>query len=65
MKNLEWSRMMLVNQTPVVQVLDRPDFPLVDNRFSIVMYLFLGGILATLFFLLIQIIAYSNNKNKQ
>ena len=65
MKNLEWSRMMLVNQTPVVQVLDRPDFPLVDNRFSIAMYLFLGGIFATLFFLLIQLIAYSNNKNKQ
>jgi hypothetical protein len=55
---------MLVNQTPVVQVLDQPEFPLVDNRFSIVVYLFLGAISATLLFLLIQLISYTNNKNR-
>jgi len=65
MKNLELSRMMLVNQTPVVQVLDQPEFPLVDNRFSIAVYLILGGIFATLLFLLIQLISYTNNKTRQ
>ena len=32
MKNLEISRMMLINQTPVIQLLDRPRDPLVDQR---------------------------------
>lgn len=65
MKNLELSRMMLVSQTPVVQVLDQPEFPLIDNRFSKSIYLILGGIAATLLFLLLQLFAYSKNKNIQ
>ena len=32
MKNLEVSRMLLINQMPVIQVLDRPKDPLVDVR---------------------------------
>lgn len=32
MKNLEVSRMLLINQTPVIQVLDSPKNPLVDVR---------------------------------
>ena len=35
MKNLELSHLLLINQTPVVQVLDKPDSPLVDSRFSV------------------------------
>ena len=38
-KNLEMSRIALVSQTPVIQLLDVPKFPLMDDRKS---YLFLG-----------------------
>ena len=44
-KNLEMSRIALVSQTPVIQLLDVPKFPLMDDRKS---YVFLGfaGLLA-------------------
>jgi hypothetical protein len=42
MKNLEISRMMLINQTPVIQLLDRPRNPLVDTRPSIFLISILG-----------------------
>jgi hypothetical protein len=32
MKNLEVSRMLLMNQTPVIQILDKPQQPMVDTR---------------------------------
>ena len=38
-KNLEMSRIALVSQTPVIQLLDVPKFPLMDDRKS---YVFLG-----------------------
>ncbi len=38
-KNLEMSRIALVSQTPVIQLLDVPKYPLMDDRKS---YLFLG-----------------------
>jgi hypothetical protein len=46
-KNLEMSRIALVSQTPVIQLLDVPKYPLMDDRKS---YLFLGfaGLLAGL-----------------
>jgi len=46
-KNLEMSRIALVSQTPVIQLLDVPKFPLMDERRS---YSFLGiaGLLAGL-----------------
>ena len=46
-KNLEMSRIALVSQTPVIQLLDVPKFPLMDDRKS---YGFLGlaGLLAGL-----------------
>ena len=54
-KNLEMSRIALVSQTPVIQLLDVPKFPLMDDRKS---YGFLGfvglfaGLLVGLFFCL-------------
>ena len=47
-KNLEMSRIALVSQTPVIQLLDVPKFPLMDDRKS---YGFLGfvGLFAGLF----------------
>ena len=46
-KNLEMSRIALVSQTPVIQLLDVPKYPLMDDRES---YAFLGiaGLLAGL-----------------
>ena len=46
-KNLEMSRIALVSQTPVIQLLDVPKYPLMDDRKS---YIFLGiaGLLAGL-----------------
>jgi hypothetical protein len=46
-KNLEMSRIALVSQTPVIQLLDVPKYPLMDDRKS---YVFLGiaGLLAGL-----------------
>ncbi len=48
-KNLEMSRIALVSQTPVIQLLDVPKYPLMDDRKS---YLFLGvlGFIAGIFF---------------
>jgi hypothetical protein len=48
MKNLEMSRIALVSQTPVIQLLDVPKYPLMDDRKS---YLFLGlvGFIAGIF----------------
>jgi hypothetical protein len=47
-KNLEMSRIALVSQTPVIQLLDAPKYPLMDDRKS---YLFLGlvGFIAGIF----------------
>jgi hypothetical protein len=56
MKNLEISRMMLINQTPVIQLLDRPREPLVDTRVSLFLVsligLAIGFLLGSLFSLL-------------
>jgi hypothetical protein len=47
-KNLEMSRIALVSQTPVIQLLDVPKYPLMDDRKS---YIFLGlvGFIAGIF----------------
>lgn len=52
MKNLEVSRLMLVNQTPVIQVLDEPDQPLEDTRMSLLKKLLYTGIIVLSAFLL-------------
>ena len=46
-KNLEMSRIALVSQTPVIQLLDVPKFPLMDDRKSYVL-LGIAGLLAGL-----------------
>lgn len=45
MKNIEVSKMMLINQTPVIQVLDQPETPLADTRFPVWKLLVLGILL--------------------
>ncbi len=51
-KNLEMSRIALVSQTPVIQILDIPKYPLMDDRKSYAVLGFLGlvgGIFVGLF----------------
>lgn len=53
-KNLEMARMTLVNQTPVLQVLDRPAYPLKKDNWPWWKWMLAGGALgfALVFFLL-------------
>jgi len=46
MKNLEVSRMLLINQTPVIQVLDSPKDPLVDVRMPLTKLLAIAFVLS-------------------
>jgi uncharacterized protein involved in exopolysaccharide biosynthesis len=41
-KNLETLKLSLINQTPVIQVLDSPKFPLFDQRIPILYFLLIG-----------------------
>jgi uncharacterized protein involved in exopolysaccharide biosynthesis len=57
MKNLEVSRMSLAQETPTVQIVDRPVFPLETDEVKWYVGVLLGAvlsILATMFFLLIK-----------
>ena len=45
LKNLEALKLSQINQTPVIQVLDMPKYPLVNQNYHWLIY-FLGGILA-------------------
>jgi hypothetical protein len=58
MKNLELSHLLLINQTPVVQVLDKPEEPLVDTRYSLIKLLAMSAGVAIVLGLLISIINY-------
>lgn len=44
-KNLEGLKLSLINQTPIIQVLDAPKYPLIDQAYPLWMFV-LGGILA-------------------
>ena len=58
MKNLELSRMMLMNQTPVIQVLDRPQQPLVDTRPGLLKTLVFSLVAGFVLSLLIQLVSF-------
>ena len=45
LKNLEGLKLSQINQTPVIQVLDMPKYPLVNQTYHWIIYL-LGGMLA-------------------
>ncbi|HVG15593.1 MAG TPA: hypothetical protein VM935_11550 [Chitinophagaceae bacterium] len=45
-KNLELSKLMLSQQTPVIQLLDRPGLSLFDNKRSLSFLIFAGGFIA-------------------
>ena len=58
MKNLEVSRMLLINQMPVIQVLDRPKDPLVDVRMPLVKLLAIAFLLSTVFGILLATLSF-------
>ena len=60
-KNLELSRMMLINQTPVIQVLDRPRETLADNNMASWKLLTLAGIAGIMFGIILAVFSYKRN----
>jgi hypothetical protein len=53
LKNLEGLKLSQISQTPVIQVLDMPKYPLVNQNYHWVIYLlggFLAGVLLGVFF---------------
>lgn len=63
MKNLEVSRMLLINQTPVIQVLDRPKDPLVDVRMPLIKLLAIAFILSMLLSILLATFSFRMPKD--
>ena len=54
-KNLETLKLSLINQTPVIQILDAPKFPLFDQRTPARYFLLIGfaiGFVLSLFYVL-------------
>ena len=57
-KNLELSKMQLKNKTPVIELIDRPIFPLEEEKVSKIKAIILGGFLTdflTILFILIRV----------
>ena len=47
-KNLELSKMTLLNQPPIINIIDEPILPLEGNKMSKILALLVGGILGGL-----------------
>ena len=47
-KNIEISKLTLLNQTPIIQVIDRPTLPLEDTKFSTFLVFFISFVLSFL-----------------
>ena len=58
-KNLEFSRMALSSQTPVVHILDRPHLPLKDQQRSLTMILSIAVAVGLLFSLFLAFLRFS------
>jgi hypothetical protein len=65
-KNLEASKMLLSQQTPVIQILDRPQLPLIDEKKDLTILIVIGfasGLLLSLTVLVLKfLITIRNNK---
>ncbi len=62
MKNLEISRMSLVSQTPVIQILDQPKYPLIDQRKSMLFMIFAGSLIGLVISFFTSIYIYTDIK---
>ncbi len=59
-KNLEMARMSLVSQTPIIQLLDQPKFPLIDQRKSILFLIAAGALIGLIIGLLLSVYIYTD-----
>lgn len=59
-KNLEMGRMSLVSQTPIIQLLDQPKFPLIDQRKSILFLMAAGLLIGLIIGLLLSVYIYTD-----
>jgi hypothetical protein len=57
-KNLELSRMALNQQTPVIQILDQPSFPLVDRKKSMPFLMFTLALIFALIITMVLVIRF-------
>lgn len=62
MKNLEMSRMAVVSQTPVIQILDQPKYPLIDQRKSVLFMVLAGAMIGWVLSFLAAIYIYTDKK---
>jgi uncharacterized protein involved in exopolysaccharide biosynthesis len=61
-KNLEMARLTLASQTPVMQLLDTPVYPLVDKRKSLLKLLVMGFVAATVLFIVLTFVEIPPSK---
>lgn len=63
-KNLELSKISLNQETPIIQLIDTPGYPLMNNKASKLIYMFIGGLIATCLVCFYLIFIFSlKNKN--
>jgi len=60
-KNLETLKLSLINQTPVIQVLDTPKYPLINQRLSSKYFLLIGFTVGLVLSLFYAIYKYTSN----
>jgi uncharacterized protein involved in exopolysaccharide biosynthesis len=61
-KNLETLKISLINQTPLIQVLDLPQYPLIDQKYRLLVLLPIGFIVGVLLSSLIAIFLYTEKE---
>ena len=59
-KQLELSKWALAQQTPVIQLLDTPKYPLEDNKYKFIVYLFMGILIGLVISIGVVVIKYMN-----
>ncbi|MES2330179.1 MAG: Wzz/FepE/Etk N-terminal domain-containing protein [Bacteroidota bacterium] len=64
-KNLEATRMAVASQTPVIQLLDTPKYPLEDNKKDVPFLLVFGIIAGLLFSFAYCLLTYSADRSKR
>ena len=59
-KNLEIAKMSLVSQTPIIQLLDQPKYPLIDQRKSFIILVGVGLLIGLFIGLMLSVYPYTD-----